>query len=479
MTKLILIPLLFISLQVLNQTIIHDTEIFCKNGKSLNNTNRSCPNNFYGWLMAADNTTTFDEEDSPIMLYDSIYDWKLNTSSGIWEVDNKTTEIVYDEANKMVSETIYKWEYGVWKKDMLITYIDDTINNIFFLKYQSWNGSSWRNYWLTTTECDNSNNKVRQLFQIGYGAIWKNSNQYIYFYDLSNNLTSYEYQIWNDSTWENDFRREYSYNSNDDRLSELYQNWNGSNWVNFRKNISSYDSYGRVSNVLGLIWIGDNWHNSHQFFNYYEASGNLEMRLGQGWYDGIFVNSGLTNYTYDNNNNLLTERNSIWNDSIWRVTSQDIMIYDLNDNLINSTHQHLIHDTAWVNDYQTTFSFDDNSFRESYTAKSWSSDGSYITESDSSHYYFYVIVDNKEIESSIEKSVLVFPNPSDGLFIVKSKKPIDMLEVFDNTGVKISTFQNNTFKETFELDLSKYKSGYYFIVFRSKSESYVETIIIK
>ena len=479
MTKLILIPFLFISLQIFNQTIMTDSAISYRHNETMHNTKISDNNNLYDQLIKSENTTLSNELNSPIMLYDSIYDWKLNTLSGTWELDDKTTEIVYNQASKMVSSTVYNWEYGVWQKDMYIVSSYDSNNNPIFTKYLSWNGSSWHNYMMYTSEYDNSNNRIKQLFQIGIGSDWRNTNQYLYSYDSNNNLTSCIYQIWNDSTWDNDYRQEYSYNSNDDRLSELYQNWNANNWLNFRKNLTYYDSDNRISNILGLIWIGDNWHNSGQYLYYYEASGNLDTLIGQGWYDNIFVNSSLVSYTYDNDNNILNELNSVWHDSIWKVTSQYNKSYDLYDNLMNSTYQHLGYDSIWKNVYQTTLSYDNNSFRESYTNKKWSLDGSYISEADSSHYYFYVVVDTKEIESSFEESILVYPNPSNGLFRIKSKKPIDIIEVYDNKGIKVSTFRNRTYRGTIELDLTKYSSGYYYVVFKSKSETKIKTIIIK
>ena len=480
MTKLIFIPLLFISLHSLNQTIKTDSVISYRHHKTMHYTNFSDHNNLYNHqLMKADNTTLFDANNSPIMFYDSIYNWKLNTSSGTWELDNKITEIAYNQANKMLSDTTYNWNYGVREKDMYILYSYDSNNNPIIEKYLSWNGFSWNDYMMFTSEYDNSNNRIKQLFQIGIGNAWRNENQYLYSYDLNNNLMSVIYQIWNDSTWDNVSRREFSYNSNNDRISELYQNWNGNNWVNFRKNLTFYDSSNRVSNILGLIWIEANWHNSFQYLYYYEASGNLDTLIGQGWYDSIFINSSLVSYTYDNDNNIINELNSGWHDTIWKINSQYNKSYDIYGNLTNSTYQNLSYDTIWKNVFQTTLSYDNNSFRESYTSKKWSLDGSYITEADSTHYYFYVIVGTKEIKSSFEESILVYPNPSNGLFRIKSKKPIDIIEVFDNKGVKVCTFRNKTFRGTIELDLTKYSSGYYFIVLKNKSETKIKTLIIE
>lgn len=75
-------------------------------------------------------------------------------------------------------------------------------------------------------------------------------------------------------------------------------------------------------------------------------------------------------------------------------------------------------------------------------------------------------------------SLLVFPNPSNGIFTIKSEEEITTIEIYNVLGEKVRSSSGNGSKKT-EIDLSNQSKGIYFVQIKSGDKIYSQKVVIE
>jgi len=382
-----------------------------------------------------------------IQIDDSIYWWQWDTINIGWKINYKYIDMVYDAKKNLTSQL-----------------------------GQSWNGSAWVNSDQYIYVYDANNNEISELSQSWNGSAWENSLQYIYTYDANNNQTSYIKQSWNVSTWVNSTQVIYTYDANNNMTSVLVQHWNGSAWVNYKQNIYTHDANNHMILQISQNWDGSAWVNSSQFINTF-TNNNLTSQLAQYWNGSSWVDSDKSILNWDANNNCISMLTQSWNGGAWVNFFQYIYTYDANNNCTYELDQ-LWNGSAWVNFMTDTYTYDDNNFTKSESWKEWNISGTKVEYGDSIYYYFHTNAGINDFISQ-EKSIIIYPNPSNGRFSISSNIPINSIEIYNLFGERI--ISNFKFKQQTlnEIDLLDYAKGIYFIKIHDDMYIYTEKVVIQ
>lgn len=162
-------------------------------------------------------------------------------------------------------------------------------------------------------------------------------------------------------------------------------------------------------------------------------------------------------------------------------------VIDINLSLVNTdTTLLLLGNTLASNEFSATFKWLDcnanyaaipNQTVQFFTP---AQNGSYALEItkngcvDTTACFGYTLVGQQEF--SLENSINVFPNPSNGVFNVLVNTPYDRLTVTDISGRVIIT-QDKAANSTTSIDLSSYDNGIYFIEIMSKEKRVVKKLM--
>jgi hypothetical protein len=81
------------------------------------------------------------------------------------------------------------------------------------------------------------------------------------------------------------------------------------------------------------------------------------------------------------------------------------------------------------------------------------------------------------IEELSDSHMMIYPNPSDGIFNIKSESNVAVsLEVYNLTGGLVTSAE---FAENYTLDLSSYSKGVYFLHLKAKGETHITKLIVQ
>ncbi len=81
------------------------------------------------------------------------------------------------------------------------------------------------------------------------------------------------------------------------------------------------------------------------------------------------------------------------------------------------------------------------------------------------------------IEELSGSHMMIYPNPSNGIFTIKSESNVSVsLEVFNITGGLVTSAE---FAENYTLDLSSYSKGVYFLHLKAKGETHITKLIVQ
>jgi len=78
-----------------------------------------------------------------------------------------------------------------------------------------------------------------------------------------------------------------------------------------------------------------------------------------------------------------------------------------------------------------------------------------------------------------ENNLMVFPNPSNGIFSINhnNNKP-QTIEIFNIVGAKIYSATNNV-KSKYDIDISQYPKGIYFVKVYDEDGDHTEKIVVQ
>jgi hypothetical protein len=344
---------------------------------------------------------------------DSIDNWRWDTLSYAWILTSKSHHFYYVNNN-------------------LVYALLQTTGN---------GGFTWENMWQDSMAYGMNNNLTMDLTQQWNGSYWDNLTRILYTYDSSNRLIIKLHQSWQGSTssWRNSIQYLYTYDNNNNLISRLTQTWVSNNWIDSWLYTYTYDGNNNLMTQLSQHW-NSGWLNSSQSLYYYDGSYNIINRLAQYWGLGnVWINSDQSIYNYDSNNNLINEQTQNWNGSSWEMFNQDFFTYNINNYQLSDMGQ-LWDLNSWVN-------------------------------RDSTFNYYSTITATQVLEKKI---INVYPNPTNNKITVESNEVINSFELHDITG---KLLKNEVVSSKFEVDLSNFKNGIYFLTLNEKGKQVHKKIV--
>jgi hypothetical protein len=334
---------------------------------------------------------------SVIQVNDSIYKWKLDTSSLAWYIYSKHIN-AFDANGNQISNIIQYWNDSnlVWENNTKYIWTFDANSNQTSRISQNWNDSSlvWVNSYYWTQAFDINNFKTVYIGRNWDDSLlsWVNSFRESYTYDANNNLTVDSLQNWNGNSWRNSSIYILTYDASNNLICKIHQGLNTGIPINQTKKTYTYDVNNNQIGEQWESWVNDSiWRNSCLYAWTYDASNNQTGLIEQNWYvaGNIWYNSYKDSLIYDASNNLVIMLHKHWNgvDSTWDNSTQENSSYDVSNNKISIFKQNW-NGTTWVNNRQSDYTYDVSNFMKSSSVKGWNSTGTAYTSGDSAYYYY-------------------------------------------------------------------------------------------
>ncbi|MGZ3866560.1 MAG: T9SS type A sorting domain-containing protein [Bacteroidia bacterium] len=403
---------------------------------------------------------------SMIAIYDSTYNWKMDTSVMQWKYKSKYIDISYDNYQNESGYLFQLWNGSNWVNSILDSEIFVIYGRRLSQLQKSWNGANWVDSIQTTNNYDTSYKILATTTKKWNGSTLANSARDTFTFDSHNNLTHRFIQTWSGSVWNTTGSLNYSYTYNSSGLissvtfdyssysssvNKTYYTYNSNNNV-------SKSSYYPTIGFCGLMKTRDSYY-------YYNPNNKLKQV-----YDIIYninqpsCNYGVTNYSneywlFDSNGNVLTD--SLYTNDYPTSSYLYKYAYDLNNNLLKKVYSKW-NGTSYVRNYQDEYTYDVNNLKQTYTHKVYAANGVKLNSGDSTVYYFSAAVDVKELDRKQGK-LIVYPNPTSSTINIemKSDKKQNKIQIIDVFGKEL--FNTTTKNKTETIDVSSLPSGLYFI----------------
>lgn len=473
----------------------------------------------------------------PEYLNDSIHHWNLTLDITGWDLDSKmkSVNITYDDSHQLTnyteqycsdslysnfvqyaftydgnkneaSYTILGWDGGHWYMNEQFEYTHDDQNNLTSSAHIFWNGALVHDY--KRLYHYNSNHQLEQaIIQIWDGLSWRNYFNIILTVDESGNLVNESMEWWNGNDWENFVRILYTFDFQNNLTSYTRQSWNGSMYINEIREIFTYDVTNNLTTDLYQVRQGDFLVNSSLSLYSYDDQNNMTSRLDQIWNNGVWLNQWRYQYTYDVSNNKLSEFYQIWEDSAWRNDHIITYEYDAHHNVISSTYQDWYGE--WHNAFKTTYTYDERNNRTTELEQIWGGswepmfiniytydsenlltghsykcfdyyegNGTIVTGGDSTHYYFNTVTAIKDLPVDAG-NILVYPNPTNGKFTIRSQGNLSEVEVYNLAGERIYFIAPAEGQNDFDINLDNHPKGIYVLQIHNGMKTYNRMIAVQ
>lgn len=439
-------------------------------------------------------------------------------NNGVWE-DSYKQVYTYDSKNNVTSKLYFTWQGGNWVKFKKEIFEYNGHNDLTCYIVTQLSGSNWVNITKNTFLFDNHFNKLKETYQDGSsnGTGWVNNYQYVYEYDANDNRLNETYDLGNDSSWKSVAKWNYVYDNNHNRLSEHYLNWDFANstFVNSAMFMYQYDSNDNMTQQISQNWENEAWLNSVKTTNTFSESNYKILELVERWNDDgtawenrlktvlgydkknnkitsviqEFLNDQWTNvsnfkYTYDAGKHVIESVEQEWKSNTWNNVQKLIYTYNSNGDQTLELNQRWNPTKKWFNAYYITNAFDYNFVKSDESHKSWNivtdkeNTNNYppFITGDSTHYYIHSIATNlAEVSEPTELDVLIYPNPSNGIFKVAldGQQEIQNLEIYDCTGKLILKQQSN------QVEIPGSVPGIYYLKLQQNSNQYSKRIVVQ
>jgi YD repeat-containing protein len=408
-------------------------------------------------LAILDKTNNSNKSTNLIQIIDSILLWQDHDAPWgfLGHPASRTTNLTYDANSNLISaeSQIYNLTLLTYEKMFLFTYTYDLYNNQTSYLVQTWDNTLnvWVNHTQFSYSYDLNNNKLTHLEQNWIAGAWVNKDLFTITYNSNNHESTHLSQKWIAGAWQNLNYYNYTFNASNKPISNLYKSWNTatSAWRDVSKSTFTYDINDDITYTLAESWYSNTWNNGANYTYTYDINHNQLSVIAQSWNATFgWVNSSNNVKTYDASNNIIFYLNQYWNtsNSSWRRASTSSNNYDINNFKKNITNKH--YDSS--NDVN-------------------------ISAEDSTVYYYHSVVGLNELALK-EKSISVYPNPSNGILNIRSSNIINSIELYNNLGVLVSKpeiMYNN------QIDLSSLSKGMYFLKVSDGKQYHTEKVIIE
>ncbi len=332
------------------------------------------------------------------------------------------------------------------------------------------------------------------IFESKEMSIWQNESKFSYTYNVDGGWLTCSNQFWDTDSfdWLDAFHGVNTFNSNGTIDFTVFKKWNGTGWDNFDKTIYHYTSTGKVDTVTiqeyGIgEWINDfrtinqydindyktysleqislgDWNNSKQNFITNNEEGLPIEFIQESWntISNDWEKNYKESYTY-NNPGLITEVfREDWIDSAWVNDRKITTVYDVNDliTLIQRFNWDL-QTTSWVVEEKWVYTYNSDYTESQYVRSVKDALTGLFEEVRRRTYYYSAPLDLFEEQNS---SVGLYPNPAKNLVNIDlNTTSSTSLSLADLSGRVLQTIELEEGLEAYQLDVSNYPLGMYFI----------------
>jgi hypothetical protein len=165
------------------------------------------------------------------------------------------------------------------------------------------------------------------------------------------------------------------------------------------------------------------------------------------------------------------------------TTTADIWVLKLSDTGVLLWQESLGGTSDELNAVFANQETSDGGFVIAGTSKSTDGDvtGHHGTNSTSDCWVVKLVGNSTNIESRKEVNVSIFPNPSNGKFIVEQNKSTNAttMNIYNAIGKEVLSVSNCNQQNFIEIDLSGFSKGIYFVKFSNASESFSRKIVVE
>lgn len=366
-----------------------------------------------------------------VPIYDSIYYWDWSTTTKNWftQANGKTVHITYDAKNNMTSEVYKNWSNSIWTSVDSTLYTSDANNNETSKIFYEWTNHSWT--------------------LIGEGLCT---------YDANNNETSEVNKSWSNSVWTDVDSDAYSYDANNNEISQTDYSWDTSSWQPYGEELNTYNASNDEVSVVDKNGSGSVWVNEDSAASIYNASNKSTNGVNYIWRSSVWVKNDSEVLTYNTANKLTRELYYNWNTTKWDTSAEHLFTYDTNNNKTSEIDREWS-SIGWVTEVSDFFTYDIYNIEQSDAYREYDTTGK-VTSGDSDYYYFNDVLGINNLAEQNE-NVLVYPNPSNGSFIlslstVNEKCNVELFNMLGENIYQAKINSNNT-----EINLGRQPQGVY------------------
>jgi len=409
-----------------------------------------------------------------LVQYDSVYWWSWDTLTNDWRFQSKNIYTDYNADHQPISYTVLSWNGMEWVNEdrYFITY--DEKNRRSGYIQQSWVVLVWENFSKAIYTYDN-NDLITQLFQLWYNQDWEDGFRIVTEYDGNHNLTKRTTQSWS-LEWLPRERYTYTYDSLKNLTSQLYEIGQGIDWVNNKQNFYSYDSINNLIRITVQVWNGVSWDNDYINFYTYDSNNNRVGILTQTWNAGSWVNDRKQTNTYNANKNITNALNQMWNGFDWDNSIRYNFTYD--GNLQIKLLREAWSGSNWLRSSIQFNNYDENKFHIGYSIRDYDETGDIVVKGDSVHFYFQIFTGIEDLTPDVS-NIILFPNPTNGLFTISSINSLGAIKIYDLSGKCVFTSDPVSDQTSIQVDLSGYSPGVYIININDGQKAISRKVVVQ
>ena len=354
----------------------------------------------------------------------------------------------YDSQGRIDNVLHQDWVNSNWENAVKQMYTYDIHGNDEVYLELHWTGTGWdessgRKYIYTYDANNHITVKILQFWD-AIGDFWYNYDRYLYNYDASGYVNEYTVQWWLNNNWSSVGKEIYTLSNTGVITEILRQNWNNNNWVNgsLQVNIvwhvwNGYFNEPEQESYLQKSWNSGVWEDSERMSTTYDAFGGW-IQLREYYSNNLWVNAYRETNTCDNHSNFTCYTNEMWNGFAWTIDwgYKHILTYSGID-VIERIYQGYDHAMmVWYN-----------------TEKEQYSD--------------FINTQGITPGSAFEEGISIYPNPTTGMFYIEASNTgadLHSVEVVSMSGKVVYQRQlNKTGPEVYQIDLTNFSKGVYFI----------------
>jgi hypothetical protein len=402
----------------------------------------------------------------------------------------------FDEAGNMILREVHKYDYtsGSLQPWYKFEYsYDDRGNETLSVQYDwdvssiAWEESIRRK---RTYSYDSIGHLLSWTSFHYWNNTWEPSSKQDFQYDSHGNLTLDAWYIWQPhlSIWTGSEKEEWLYDENDSLISWSHFDWDGytDKWIrgDFNRRYFYDEDYNHlilleyraiyeaVPSGMGheVKYIKHDWYHKHEY--YYDQAGRDTLYKWSESGDSTDIENWECQpkryKAYDDNGylTLLTEVGS---------SRMEFKYNEFGTQLMASEYDWVAGEWLGIMRWEDTY--DENDLKLIHADFHWDPGSKSWMIAEKAFYYWseHILTSRYNVRS---QSLLVYPNPTDGLLLIELPGPENYsLDVYTTDGKKVYAARINNGESS--IDLSELNPGLYFLILQNEKDIYFNRIIIK